>query len=344
MTSYKSWAQSFAEEEAVKAAEGLAAGRPYWMWALSFPALRGLGRVLCHACNWNVEFEEGSWYQSNIKIKYASKKAAGIWSVGDKYVLREGPISNPHSAQYSINVDYLRKTTNIPVPKIILSWVDDQNEYMFMERVPGTTLARIWEDISPEVQERYMKEIVGYLDQLRKLTAPGPSTVDGKPLRDTIFNNGDIPDFKEEFFRYFIGSEALREECLRCFPAMEPFTFTHIGLHPSKIMVNDGHITGILGWESAGYYPVWWQCMETERAFDSMKGSFYGRLREEMEQHREAWLYIRKYRHLFPGPPVPHVTPATRPQRKNHKVVQVPRNGYVYTRMLASDDDDLLFH
>jgi len=34
--------------------------------------------------------------------------------------------------------------------------------------------------------------------------------------------------------------------------------FTHGDLKPHNILVKDGHITGFLDWESAGWYPDYW--------------------------------------------------------------------------------------
>jgi hypothetical protein len=43
-------------------------------------------------------------------------------------------------------------------------------------------------------------------------------------------------------------------------PEIEPqFHFYHADLGPTNIMVSaDGHVTGIINWESAAYYPQFW--------------------------------------------------------------------------------------
>lgn len=41
-------------------------------------------------------------------------------------------------------------------------------------------------------------------------------------------------------------------------------TFTHGDLHFSNILVGgDGHISGIIDWEFAGWYPVYWEYTST---------------------------------------------------------------------------------
>ena len=35
--------------------------------------------------------------------------------------------------------------------------------------------------------------------------------------------------------------------------------FTHNELHFSNIMINDGHISGIIDWRLAGWYPEYWE-------------------------------------------------------------------------------------
>src|SRR5204863_8894243 len=42
-------------------------------------------------------------------------------------------------------------------------------------------------------------------------------------------------------------------------PASAPYTLTHGDLASCNIIVKDGQLAGILDWETAGYFPVWWE-------------------------------------------------------------------------------------
>lgn len=47
------------------------------------------------------------------------------------------------------------------------------------------------------------------------------------------------------------------------YPVCTPYTFTHGDLNCQNIIVKDGELAGILDWESAGYFPVWWEYAAT---------------------------------------------------------------------------------
>lgn len=41
-------------------------------------------------------------------------------------------------------------------------------------------------------------------------------------------------------------------------PSSTPFTFAHGDVANVNIMVNNGLLSGIIDWEAAGYFSVWW--------------------------------------------------------------------------------------
>lgn len=53
--------------------------------------------------------------------------------------------------------------------------------------------------------------------------------------------------------------ETARERLRERMPPATPYTFTHGDLTNVNIMVENGNLTGIIDWEAAGYYPVWWE-------------------------------------------------------------------------------------
>ena len=53
--------------------------------------------------------------------------------------------------------------------------------------------------------------------------------------------------------------EAMRIRLRRHMPPATPYTFTHGDLTNANIMVENGFLTGIVDWETAGYFPVWWE-------------------------------------------------------------------------------------
>ncbi|KAE8136586.1 hypothetical protein BDV38DRAFT_283798 [Aspergillus pseudotamarii] len=52
---------------------------------------------------------------------------------------------------------------------------------------------------------------------------------------------------------------AVRIRLRRHMPPATPYTFTHGDLTNAKIMVENEFLTGIVDWETPGYFPVWWE-------------------------------------------------------------------------------------
>ncbi len=44
--------------------------------------------------------------------------------------------------------------------------------------------------------------------------------------------------------------------------------FTHNDLHVSNVMVNNGHISALIDWADAGWYPDYWEYQAAERTFN----------------------------------------------------------------------------
>lgn len=75
--------------------------------------------------------------------------------------------------------------------------------------------------------------------------------------------------------------EAARVRLRQRMPAAMPYTFTHGDLTMGNIMVEDGEVTGIIGWETAGYFPVRWEYVATSVS--------------DGEEDREWKMLLRRY-------------------------------------------------
>ena len=53
--------------------------------------------------------------------------------------------------------------------------------------------------------------------------------------------------------------EEIRSQLRQRMPCAAPNTFTHGDLTNVNTMVDHGNLSGILDWESSGYFPVWWE-------------------------------------------------------------------------------------
>lgn len=89
---------------------------------------------------------------------------------------------------------------------------------------------------------------------------------------------------------------------------------THGDLNTANIMVPDGHVSGIIDWEHAGYYPDWWEYVNADRYIEEPEWQYYVQ-REMVERlgfgkHQDAATLVEKFHDHYHGPPrgwKPHV-------------------------------------
>ncbi|KAK7221430.1 hypothetical protein V2G26_009433 [Clonostachys chloroleuca] len=264
---------------------------------------------VCSACSWSPERQDGCRYYSQIKLFYGVSDR-GVWSVGSKLVIKDRPARPPNSE--AVNITFLQAHTTIPVAPIITSWDEGDRSFFVSKRIPGKPLNEAWADMSTDDKHRVAKQTAAYLDQLRSLHCPHIQTVDGKPVFATfLFPVGyGIPhgpfSSDEELWEEFAkalqhvpehATKRLRERML----TSRPYTFTHGDLTHVNIMVENGQLTGILDWESSGYFPRWWEFVsagisgeEDDREWKAILHQYMPAFHEEREFFRDFYS-LRKY-------------------------------------------------
>ena len=78
------------------------------------------------------------------------------------------------------------------------------------------------------------------------------------------FNNVDEmhDNMIERYNNLVHGNDNLAEYTTRIYreaAGAQSIVFTHGDLGPQNIMVENGHISGIVDWEQAGWYPEYWE-------------------------------------------------------------------------------------
>ncbi|KAL4947283.1 kinase-like domain-containing protein [Aspergillus filifer] len=210
----------------------------------------------CSACTWTADRQENCRYHSNVKLFY-SMSDRGVWSLGSRYILKDRSIQPPNFE--TSNLRFLKEHTSIPIPTVVCSWEEDGRAFVFMERVPGKPLSAIWNNVSEVEKNSIAKQTAGYLIQLRKLHSSTIQGLNNQPIYSaSLFPTGyGLPHEMKQ------ALEGVPEDiCLRLrehMPSAAPYTFTHGDLTSVNVMIDNGRVTGILDWESSGYFPVWWE-------------------------------------------------------------------------------------
>lgn len=208
----------------------------------------------------------------------------------------------------------VRQHTSIPVPQavdVILEHGDpnDPSSYLLMTEFPGLPLSRCQYVLSEMDIEQIANQLKNYIAQLRdiprlpKSDFPICNTL-GEACRDHRIRHADaVGPFADEaaFSQFLRFSDDPARRGHRSL-------FAHADLNPRNILVDqtvqsDGtvawNITGIVDWETAGYYPEYWEYTKAmlegfrwlKRYNDMIHNVFseFGDYSKEMVVERRSW-------------------------------------------------------
>ncbi|RMZ90126.1 hypothetical protein DV736_g2651, partial [Chaetothyriales sp. CBS 134916] len=155
--------------------------------------------------------------------------------------------------------EYVRQHTTIPVPKIskVYSAADGQ-QHIVMERLPGTCATDTVAGWSQDQKEPPSPQFIGSVGTASKgqLIDDRLSVNPCSPF-DTIADFHTYLRFGRPLDHWFDMSDVTK---VHTQPENYMPKFAHSDLYPKNILVSpDGHITGIIDWEYAGWYPDYWE-------------------------------------------------------------------------------------
>ncbi|GKZ36735.1 hypothetical protein AbraIFM66950_007932 [Aspergillus brasiliensis] len=242
----------------------------------------------CSACGWTSNRQNLSGYKSHVRLfEYAGDE--GKWSLGSKLVLKERNATAPDSEAASLR--FVKENTSLPVSTVVEEWEEpgdlkppepeqpreaprargDGRYFLLTKRVPGVPLSIVWDRLKMEHKEHIAKQTAEYLMQLRGLQSNAMESLGNKPLssRKLFAGSHGAPDGllssdKDLWAAMELGivniPERTRQLLGECMPSAAPYTFTHGNLSFDNILIDSrGNLSGILDWEAAGYFPVWWE-------------------------------------------------------------------------------------
>ncbi|KAF8148201.1 kinase-like domain-containing protein [Crassisporium funariophilum] len=207
-------------------------------------------------------------------------------------------------------MQYVAKHTSIPIPTVHDVWRVDGITYIVMDLVQGVELEYAWRRMSERAKERVVAQLTDYLAQLRALPpiVDGViSSIHGKYLRDHgRVGLGAYGPFKshDDFHRYLRINFSLDDfqklpesnEVMIAHRQQYTTKLTHGDLAPRNILVKmDGTVTAILDWDSAGWFPEYWEYTKAHFApyapqdWVSRIGDITGRYEQELEAERQLY-------------------------------------------------------
>ncbi|KAL3457689.1 kinase-like protein [Aspergillus heterothallicus] len=173
------------------------------------------------------------------------------------------------------------RKAGLPVPRVICCGEHSDSPHapisILMTRVLGAELGEVYETISEKDRTAISIQLKAYLEAIRQWKNPWGKnricSIINTPIRSVRVPNHLAGPFdsEQEFNDYLIAPawaggfasedayEAALERATKLHSIPHPIIFSHGDLKHHNIMVYDGRITGFLDWESAGWYPAYWE-------------------------------------------------------------------------------------
>ncbi|RAH72564.1 kinase-like protein [Aspergillus aculeatinus CBS 121060] len=169
---------------------------------------------------------------------------------------------------------FISQNTSIPVPKIFCAFKRSGVTYIVMERIKGDIIGNGWVRRSEESKAKLLSALARMIREMRDLRPPesmGVASVDGGSLHDCRIPGPSL-DFGpfatiQDFHRHLrMGLEfdpKLHIDAQKLIKQQQskswPLAFTHGDLSSLNILGREDDIVGIIDWETAGWYPSYWE-------------------------------------------------------------------------------------
>lgn len=195
-------------------------------------------------------------------------------------------------------MNYLATYTDIPVPKVLRDWVDRDGRYFVLtERIGSQTLEEAWPSLSVFQKTDITDQVVQVRKQLRSVTSASIQCIDQSPCYPGLLffdlePRGPFHSDQELWDALALNLHHLPQQVLmnlkQRLPKCEPYVLTHCDLNLGNIMVQDGKVVGILDWEYAAFFPIWYEYVSASFGFTDMDAEWKRLLRERFGVHGEA--------------------------------------------------------
>ncbi|KAJ7660153.1 hypothetical protein DFH06DRAFT_1326291 [Mycena polygramma] len=171
-----------------------------------------------------------------------------VIDIGDDTMVKYGE-ALPEEGQAT---QFVANSTSVRIPKIYAILHDEATTvtYLVQEKLPGTPLKDLLPQLDETARVTIAVELRTILGQLAALDEAGELGLFGRPFEfgDLFFPNFDYycPSGKIKTTEAFVRWIPLRMKAVH-----------NIEKEPN-ILIVDGHVSGIIDWAYAGWYPYFW--------------------------------------------------------------------------------------
>ncbi|RDB26697.1 hypothetical protein Hypma_005294 [Hypsizygus marmoreus] len=204
--------------------------------------------------------------------------------------------------------------TSIPVPRVldVVPGTRSGTWHLLMTELPGCLLQSAWGHLDEGQRHDVASQLRVWIDQLRIIPSPYGDAVCA-PGRSYFLcyrcdeDNptgpfGSVSDFQKHITRIFLPSQLVTPplaEPLRVARARQPsIRFTHGDLKTHNLMFDQGKLSGIIDWETSGWFPDYWEytsahwpfCRDKEDIWHKCIGQALQHYPEDLEAETSLWM------------------------------------------------------
>ncbi|CAG7956139.1 unnamed protein product [Penicillium olsonii] len=168
---------------------------------------------------------------------------------------------------------FISQHTSIPVPKVICAFTHSGRTYIVMERIQGDMISNGWLRRSEESKAKLLSQLAGLVQQMRDIRPPEGTriaSVDDGSIYDCRLPGPSLRfgpyDTVQDFHRYLRRGMEFDsrvdldvQELIKWHEKSWPLVLTHGDLSSLNILARGDEIVGIIDWETAGWYPSYWE-------------------------------------------------------------------------------------
>ncbi|KAF2236429.1 hypothetical protein EV356DRAFT_70857 [Viridothelium virens] len=237
----------------------------------------------------------------HISLIHEAGDASAVWRIGNN-VICKARYTLPGITPESTTLQYVQgKGPSFMTPEVLYHAFDHDRNYLFLRRIPGKTLFKIWPMLDGYWQQKDIGEIVRIIQEMAQWKG-SLGGVDGQGILENWLL---VPRAKRDY-----TPENLRANCADLGMDCSDCVFYHADLAPTNILVEDAPLTGRVGivdFELAGFFPKSWirtkfrasWAFDLDESTNAIPELFRTQMEKALEAHgyddlTEAWRQRRK--------------------------------------------------
>lgn len=195
---------------------------------------------------------------------YHAGTSSAVWNIGGIYFKAKSWCRGMQLESNTIH--YVTTISSVPAPQVIYTWVDSDwdRSFLILRGLKGQTLYNLWPRLSLDQRSGLAGRVAHFCRIIALSTSEKLETADGKGIVEPFLTPeppASEPSWKPQPFGPHsldeLGLNGLGDSALAT--PQERLCFYHADLGPTNIIVDEhGELVGILDWESAAFYPVFW--------------------------------------------------------------------------------------